>query len=207
MASVSCRCGSVVLRFASDRPRVTTECCCNHCFARVRYLAELGGPQIPSKDKPLVNSKWDNSFVVEKGRGNLFAYKMTKGTAVFNIATKCCHTFMLGRNDIYDAQCVTTCDDFPLFSGNIRLSPSSRWFSNQWSPERLSKLENPSLIGIWVNEDDNSLTGDAGWEQVYETHKAAMESAIVTQHPLGVTSETFKDLIDTVGDIKIVAAQ
>lgn len=202
MASISCRCGDVVIHFTCDTPRVTTECCCNHCFARVRHLEELGGPKILSNDKPLLNTKWDNKLIVEKGREKLFAYKMTPKTMVLNIASSCCHTFLLGRNSVYDANCVTTGDDFPAFSDNTKtLRPSSRWFSNQWGSERLSKLD--YVIGIWVNEKDGSLVGEDGWEKVLAVHMTAMQSDIRPH----ATGETFEQIIESIGvdNIKIVS--
>ena len=199
MASISCRCGTVKIQFTSDTPRVTTECCCNHCFSRVGYLETLGGPKIPSSDKPLLASKWDNKVkITESGRDKLYAYKMTPETGVINIASTCCHTFLLGRHSGYDANCVPTSDDFSIFSRNSkRMASSSRWFSNQWDKDRLSKLD--YIPGIWVNEKDGSLSGDQGWEPIFEAHKAAMESDISQ----GAEGESFEEIIDSIGRDKI----
>jgi hypothetical protein len=183
MTCISCRCGAVQIRFTSHQPRVSTECCCDHCFARVRYLEDLGGPSLPSnKNQPLVSTKWDNLVVVEKGRDQLFAYKLSPDTLVTNIASKCCYTYLLGRHSGYDANCVTTCDTFPIFTNDYaRIPPSSRWFANQWDPARLSKQE--PLTGMWVvynNADGAALiTGDTGWQEVLEAHQNAMEADIV----------------------------
>jgi hypothetical protein len=166
-------------------------------------LEKLGGPKIPSNDQPLVNTKWDNKVVVVKGQDQLFAYKVSPETLVVNIASSCCHTFLLGRNNMYDANCVTTGDDFGVFSENAtRLDPASRWFSNQWDSERLSKLK--PVTGIWVNEKDGSLVGEDGWEKVLEAHMTAMQSDILP----GVEGDTFDQLIESVGvdNIKIVSS-
>jgi len=204
MTTISCRCSSVAIRLNSVSPRVSTECCCDHCFARVKYLVGRGGPSIPSINKPLVNSKWDNAFVVEKGRELLFAYKMTKETGVYNIASTCCFTFLFGRNDQYDANCVTTCDCFPLFDDSFeKIEASSRWFSNQWSSERLSKL--PNLIGIWVN-DDGSLLGDNGWESVFAKMQSAMNSDIKIRNDFKASVESFDQLIQAIGNVIIVTS-
>jgi len=67
MTSFTCRCGDVKIQLSSDSRRVTTECCCNHCFARMNYLASMGGPTI-DKDRPLTCSKWDNRAKVLSGK-------------------------------------------------------------------------------------------------------------------------------------------
>ena len=195
---MTCRCGKVQMEFTDSRPRVSTECCCNHCFARVRYLEEVGGPPVPSK--PLLNSKWDNRISIVQGREYLFAYKMTPTTQVLNIATTCCHTFLLGRNPVYDANCVTTTTTltFPVWSSSSTGSPmerlpfeaSSRWFSNQWEPERLAKY--PHLVGIWVREEDGSITGDPGWETVFAQQLECMQREIAENAP----GETFDAIVD-----------
>ena len=105
-SSIKCRCGEVEIKFPSNKPRVSTECCCNHCHNRLQYLASLGGPAPP--DSPLVASKWENCMQIVSGEENLFAYKVNPNTKVMNIASKCCKTFLLGRQPEYDANCVTT---------------------------------------------------------------------------------------------------
>ena len=116
---------------------------------------------------------------------------------VVNIASTCCHTFLLGRHAGYDAQCVTTSSDFPVFDNAELKAPNSRWFANQWDSERLSKL-NP-LVAIWVQED-GSLTGEDGWEVIYQDMKANMEREI----PENAEGETFDELVESIGDMKIV---
>jgi len=207
MASVSCRCGSVTIRFPSKSPRVTTECCCDHCLARVRFLEGKGGPKIPTDHegdpRPLLASKWDNRFQVVRGRDKLFVYKMNPGTMVVNVASSCCHTFMLGRHPGYDANCVTTSDDFPVYDVETELiAPTSRWFANQWDPERLARFD--PLPALWVvADDDMALTGVEGWEAVYEAQTASMERDI----PQGATGETFDDLVHSLGDNVLIASE
>lgn len=53
------------------------------------------------------------------GRDKMFAYKMNPHTMVVNIASSCCHTFLLVRNPEYDKSCVTTSDDFPVFDDGM----------------------------------------------------------------------------------------
>ena len=201
MVSISCRCGSVKLQLPSHIPRVTNECCCNHCFARVQYLESLGGPQI-DPNKPLSTSKWDNKIQVLAGRDKLCVYKMTPQTLVVNIASTCCHTLLLGRHSGYDANCVTTCNAVAVIANAEQQTPNSRWFANQWDPERLSKLQ--PLVAIWVNEDDGSLTGEDGWEEIYRAMKASMEKEI----PDDAEGETFDGIVNSIcsrDKIKIVS--
>jgi hypothetical protein len=214
MTCISCRCGAVQIRFTSHQPRVSTECCCDHCFARVRYLEDLGGPSLPSNkyQQPIVSTKWDNLFVVEKGRDQLFAYKLTPDTKVTNVASKCCSTFLLGRHSGYDANCVTTCDAFPIFTNDYaRIPPSSRWYTNQWNPTRLAKLE--PLTGMWVvcNDTDGtfSITGDTGWQEVLEAHQNAMGADIIVPPPLDGDGEarcweSFDQLLNSIGRAETV---
>lgn len=195
---MTCRCGNVQIDFATTMPRVSTECCCNHCFARVKYLEQLGGSSVPTK-VPLLNSKWDNRITVVKGRDILFAYKLTPMSEVLNIASTCCHTFLLGRHPGYDANCVTTCSDFPIWTN--RDGPfiaSSRWFSNQWQPELLNKI--PKLVGIWVNQEDGSIQGEPGWEEVFQIQVECMQREI--RHD--ATGESFDDVLDAIGRDKII---
>lgn len=196
-ASITCKCGNVELGFTSRSPRVTTECCCNHCFSRVQYLQKLGGPKVSSK--PLLASKWDNKVRVIKGRENLHIYKLTEHTQVINIASSCCYTFLLGRHPGYDTNCVTTSSDFPIWKNADRpFSASSRWFSNQWTSERLKHY--PPLIGIWVNELDNSITGEKGWEAVFKTHMEMMDQRI----PMNAVGETFDEIVESIGHEKVI---
>jgi hypothetical protein len=196
-ASITCQCGKVELGFTSTSPRISTECCCNHCFARVEYLHSLGGPKVPSR--PLLASKWDNKIRVIKGREHLYVYKLTEKTLVINIASSCCNTFLLGRHAGYDANCVTTSSDFPIWkNADTPFQVSSRWFSNQWTAERLQQYS--SLIGIWVNESDNSITGDKGWEEVFEKHMEKMNSRI----PMDAVGESFDQIVASIGHENVI---
>lgn len=196
VASMSCRCGNVRIEFSSSDPRVSTECCCNHCLARVQYLERLGGPTIP--DNPLVNSKWDNCVKIVKGRDYLFAFKLTPETQVVNIASTCCHTFLLGRHAGYDGNCVTTSSDFPIWNNaDLPFLVSSRWFSNQWDPERLAKY--PKLVGIWV-QSDGSIQGETGWELVFEKQLECIQRDIKQ----GTEGESFDEIVESLQRDKII---
>ena len=197
MTSISCRCGKVTLRLTSTSPRVSTECCCNSCFRRVQVLQQMGGPPV-NPAKPIVNLKWDNRVVVEQGKDSLMAYRLSPKTKVYNIASSCCHTFLLGRNSEYDANCLTTNQDSPIYDDHyVEIPPSSRWFSNQWTQGQKERLD--PLVGIWVSEDGN-LTGEEGWGSVFEEHKRAMDA------PIGPNAkgETFDELIGSLDPPKIV---
>jgi hypothetical protein len=198
MASLSCHCGKVKLRLTSKSPRVSTECCCNSCFRRVKCLQDLGGPPV-EMDKPIVCIKWDNRVIVEQGSDHLMAYKLTPDTKMVNIASSCCHTFLLGRNAEYDAHCFTTNQGPPVYNQHyVEIPPSSRWFSSQWSQERLDKLE--PLIGIWVDGDGN-LTGEDGWEPVFEKQMQAMNAAI----PSDSKGETFEQVLESLGPPRTIS--
>jgi len=192
MATISCRCGKVELQFPSKTPRVSTECCCNSCRQRVEYLADMGGPIVPKK--PLLTSKWDNRVEIVSGKDLLFAYKLNPETMVLNIASSCCKTFLLGRHEEYDGNCVTTSSEFPVFHNAEGMVPVSRWFVNQWDKDRLEKCDR-SLIGIWVNEDgDGSLTGEEGWEDVFQAQQACIQREI----PPDAKGLTFDEIIDEI---------
>ena len=199
MATMSCRCGKVLLQLSTSSPRVSTECCCDSCFDRVQFLEDRGGPSV-NKDMPIINMKWDNWVEVVKGRDQLWAYKLAPETHVLNIASKCCHTFLLGRNDDYDANCLTTNESAPLYGKSYqRIPPSSRWWVNQWSQEQRAKLM--PLVGIWVNEQGN-LAGDEGWKPVFDKQVAAMNAPITIQNGAG---ETFEQVLQSTGSIQIVS--
>jgi hypothetical protein len=132
----------------------------------------------------------------------MYVYKLNSETLLTNIASTCCHTFLLGRHPVYDGNCVTTSSDFPIFENaeDIVLVPSSRWHSNQWDKERLSKYE--PLVGIWVQEEDGSLVGEDGWEDVFKVHIEKMQREI----PDCAEGETFDEIIDSIGRNKIIIA-
>ncbi|CAB9506922.1 expressed unknown protein [Seminavis robusta] len=205
MASATCQCGKVAIQFTSSKPRVSTECCCDSCFNRVGFLADRrrrgsSSPEDTSNSgKPIVNMKWDNRVTIVRGRDQLFAYKLTPETKVFNIATKCCHSFLFGRNDTYDAHCLTT-NEADLVWGDQyqRIQPSSRWFVNQWTDARRATLE--PLMGIWVDSEGN-LDGEKGWEAVFENHLAAMNAPILKD----AVGETFDEILQSLGRIEIVS--
>jgi hypothetical protein len=191
MASIACRCSKVKIQFTSASPRVSTECCCDHCFARVQCLEALGGPNV-STNEPLLASKWDDKVTILEGREHLFVYKMNRTTQVTNIAASCCHTFILGKHSVYDANCVTTSSDFPIFSNQENMESSTRWFSNQWGPERLSKCQ--QLIGIWV-KDDGTIAGEEGFEDVLKAHLASTERPISK----GAEGESLQEIVASIG--------
>jgi hypothetical protein len=160
-------------------------------------LENLGGPKVPSK--PLLASKWDNKVKIISGRDKLHVYKMNSETLVINISSTCCHTFLLGRHPEYDANCVTTSSDFPVFKDAENRVAASRWFPNQWDKERLSKYDDDKLIGIWVQEEDGLMVGEDGWEDVF---KAQIES-MTREIPEGAEGETFDQIVDSVGQDNI----
>lgn len=51
------------------------------------------------------------------------------------------------------------------------------------------------LTGIWVNPQTWSLTGDPGWEAVFEKQKACLDRPI----PQDVIGETFDDTVESIG--------
>lgn len=202
--TISCRCKSVKLKFPSSSPRAVTECCCNHCYARLAYLEQKGGPAIPLQ--PILTSKWDNCIQVVSGRNLLGAFQTISDSNVMNIYAKCCHSFLLGRNAIYDANCVTVVNECVVFENETQQdynTATSRWFINQWDSSILSKF--PPLIGIWMNEHDDKLVGDDGWEQVFCKMKANMEREIPENALHDDLYQTFDDLLrDSCGPVDIV---
>lgn len=154
---------------------MSTECCCDHCHNRLRFLTSIGGPDTP--DCPKVASKWDNCMQIISGRDKMFAFKVNPDTKVMNIASKCCKTFLLGRQPEYDASCVTVQAEHAIYcnleEGSIE--PHARFFTNQWSRERLSKYK--PMVGIWVNEA-GSITGENGWEEIFKNQVENMRKAI-----------------------------
>lgn len=120
-----------------------------------------------------------------------------------NIYATCCHTFLLGRNATYDANCVTVVNDCVVFhtSTNDCNTATSRWFTNQWDSKLLSKF--PPLVGIWVDESDGTLLGEDGWEQVFEKMKDDMERDIPQIEDSSY--QTFDEiLVDYCGELDVV---
>jgi hypothetical protein len=83
-----------------------------------------------------------------------------------------------------------------------KLPPTSRWFANQWNKETLAAF--PPLTAIWVVEEEDGsslITGEEGWESIFETHKACMEREMAAD----VEGETFDDVVRSIGSIRIVS--
>lgn len=133
----------------------------------------------------------------------MFAYKVVNPqTKVMNIASKCCRTFLLGRQPEYDANCVTVQAEHAVYcnvaEGSIK--PRARFFTNQWSKERLSKYK--PLVGIWVDES-GSITGEEGWEDTFKDQVESMQRAI----PTDANGVSFQDIWDEIskGGISIAS--
>ena len=199
MASIKCKCGKVELKFPSYAPRVSTECCCNHCRERLEYLARMGGPSVP--DRPLIASKWDNCIEIISGGDLLFAYRLNPKTKVTNVASTCCKCFLLGRQPEYDACCVTTQAETAIYcnltEGSIK--PYARFFSNQWSQERIQQCER-KLIGIWVDENTGDITGEEGYKELFEAHIEKINRPI----PDDAVGITFEAIVEQLGKNNVV---
>eukprot|EP00984_Skeletonema_dohrnii_P024313 scaffold13427_cov78-Skeletonema_dohrnii-CCMP3373.AAC.1 len=200
MASIKCNCGKVELKFPTHAPRVSTECCCNNCRERLEFLARLGGPSVP--DTPLfVASKWPNCIEIISGEDLLFAYKLNSTTQFCNMASSCCHTFLLGRHAEYDANCVTAQGEAAVYSDLAEgaIKPYARFFSNQWSPERIQKCKR-KLIGIWVDESTGEIVGEEGYKDLFEAHIESISRPL----PTDTVGLKFDDILEKLGRDNII---
>lgn len=145
----------------------------------------------------------------------MFAYKLTSHSNVLNIASSCCYTFLLGRNDEYDANCVTTTivdeddDDGvgPVWGEKYEfIEPSSRWFINQWSDEQRAKLlQRKSMVDIWFDAD-GTMNGSTGWNTTFERHVAAMNAPIELGYA-AKTGETFDQILQSCNGTVVVVSE
>jgi hypothetical protein len=84
-----------------------------------------------------------------------------------------------------------------LTEGSIQ--PYARFFSNQWSPERIQKCER-KLIGIWVDETTGEIVGEKGYKELFEAHIESVSRPI----PSDAVGATFDDILEKLGRENIV---
>lgn len=130
------------------------------------------------------------------GKDNLFAYRLNDTTEVTNIASSCCNTFLLGRHSGYDANCVTAQQEAAVYCNTTEgaIVPYARFFTNQWSKEKLSQYK--PMIGIWVDESTGDIVGEDGYKELFQAHIESVQRGI----PNDAVGITFDDILkDIVG--------
>lgn len=146
---------------------------------------------------PLRVKTLDNHLVFVQGKDKLQLYKTTKDTLLINMASTCCNTYLIGRHSGYHySGSLATMADFCKYQNlDDSSQPTSRWFTNKWTPERLSQYE--KLPALWVNEEDGSLEADfEGWQEVFQAQVAALQ--VPVPEDAHAPGETFEDVVEHV---------
>jgi len=189
MATVSCKCGAVNIKFATALPRCTSECCCDDCYKRLTFLAKQGGPALEHghymRTKPIMAHFFDNRMEVISGLEKLRFFKLRPESGVVNMASSCCNTFLAKENVRYEGNVVAVFDlDFgaPTMVDDehqpvpehhrhnlkhfMHQEPMIRMFPTDWLDEHVQFLH--PLPSIWLNEIGEVTGSPRGWEEVFE---------------------------------------
>ena len=107
MSTLRCNCGKTTIKLATTTPRTKTVCCCEDCYDRVNVLHErYGGPKARSPDLPALFCTFDNSLVIESGDVMFFKVTPVERPSPVNMASTCCHTYLMGYFEMYHHNCV-----------------------------------------------------------------------------------------------------
>ena len=107
MATLRCNCGKTAIKLATTQPRSQTVCCCGDCFDRFDVLHKhFNGPKSHPPNLPALFDSYDNSLVVESGDVMFFKVTALDRPSPINMASTCCHTYMMGYFEPYHHNCV-----------------------------------------------------------------------------------------------------
>jgi hypothetical protein len=121
-------------------------------------------------------------------------YKLNHATLLINIASTCCHTYLVGRHSAYHGNAVMTMADAPVFTGlDDSRNKSLRWFVRDWDPDKLSVL--PKMTTMWIQEDGTPMGDCDGWEAIFQGDVASLQAPILE----GTEGESFDELVESLG--------
>mmetsp|Transcript_11942 Transcript_11942/g.17293 ORF Transcript_11942/g.17293 Transcript_11942/m.17293 type:complete len:251 (+) Transcript_11942:214-966(+) len=228
MATLSCKCGKVIIQFPTAKPRCTTECCCDDCFERLNFLFKQGGPSIEHgifmRTRPITIHWFDNRLEVMQGSKYLKFYKLRPSSGVINMASSCCNTFLAKENPRYQGNTVAVFEqDFGEHSyedtanqyhqprpvvhvhniKNMKASkPFIRMFPNHWLHENVQFLH--PLPHVWVNDTGDATGSPKDWETTFEEFMEKTSKPVRKNAP----GMDFADLIAcNGGNIEVASAK
>lgn len=116
MASITCKCGKVAIKYPAD-PIAVVECCCVECYQRNQVMAEKGNTEMPPGleehgKKPLTMVYLPGSFVATKGNEYLTFNKMRDDALSTHACCNECYTCVACNHPNYDGKMLTVSNDF-----------------------------------------------------------------------------------------------
>jgi hypothetical protein len=201
MASLSCRCGSVKLTFATTQPIWAFECCCVDCYDKNLWSCRAGGVPPPrgleahGEGKPLDLRYWPNRLQVTHGKDKLAFNRLREGAASVNMIAACCQTLMCVDHPFYEENVVLT---FPEFCPPAGLDPAAlppptmRVYVKDWPADQYSKLS--PKAGFWREQGQPRTEGEGAAEI------RSQAARVFTTPPAEVyCGETFQQLLQGAG--------
>lgn len=120
---MKCMCGDVVIRFATQKPVHSWECCCVDCYAKNIHALKRTGEAMPQhiseihgEGKPLALYYYPNRITIVNGREKIAFTKIRERASSTNMIADCCGALMCVDNPGYagnhyrhDANCTCVC--------------------------------------------------------------------------------------------------
>mmetsp|Transcript_30790 Transcript_30790/g.74485 ORF Transcript_30790/g.74485 Transcript_30790/m.74485 type:complete len:219 (-) Transcript_30790:397-1053(-) len=213
MSTLRCNCGKTSIKLATTAPRTKTVCCCEDCFDRFNVLhTHYEGPKAHSPDLPALFCTFDNSLVVESGDVMFFKATPLEQPSPINMASTCCHTYLMGYFEMYHHNCVAVNSPEREGSGvtidgaccsDIGYNfMSFRHGRTQFDDllERQPQFKNVSEFWFKGKGFEDGFDGTSNWEETLADVTTKLSQPI-EQQPGG---KTFDELLDERGGTKSI---
>jgi hypothetical protein len=161
MASVSCICEKVCIKFANARPLASVECCCCDCRnIRVWHQEKSKSGSDTTKNtslgKPATLFYIDNDILEVQGEDQLGLMKLRSGSGSMRMYSKCCHSVLMTIHPLYlrNRLCIVS-DACKLVYEGDPVKPYCRMQTKFWNSEELGEL--PPFDGEMTSRSDDPL--------------------------------------------------
>lgn len=141
-------------------------------------------------------------MMVVKGKDKLYLYKLTNDSLLINMASTCCHSFLMCHHPVYHGKGRDFCAVANLQAVDDS-KPLARWFTNLWKEQELKQCD-CTVPHLWVTSDGQVTGNVENWADVFQAQCAAIQTPIPDDD---IPGETFEDIMNHVGKDKIVIVQ
>ena len=143
MATITCRCQSVVLRFHAEAELFRHECCCHDCISALWYSTQRGGPAYPSD--LCADCSWlPNDFDIVSGMERIGAFMNYTDADTTRFYCTTCWTILFQDHPLYENRIVVSqvaaYREFVGLTHITRMAPQARHFLKDRSDEELAAL-------------------------------------------------------------------
>lgn len=143
MATMTCRCGAVRIRFPTSQELFRHECCCHDCVSALWYSTQHGGPACHSDY--LADCCWlPNDFQILSGEKRIGAFLNYADADTTRFYCTDCWTILFQSHDFYEEQIVVSqiaaYKGFEGLDDIQRMAPQARHFLKDRSPAELASL-------------------------------------------------------------------